>query len=166
MKRIAYWVITAYVALAIFYGGFAEVVEVTTGKEISSIGLRTVVAILGYPVYFLYIIGIAKMLGAIAIVAPRFPRLKEWAYAGIVFNMLGALISWQIVTVVGKAPIPEGLGTGVFHVFNALHLIVLAMISWALRPSSRVLGTIVPLGVPRVNAKRDLFSRRSAVEIA
>src|SRR6266498_4992346 len=97
-RTIAYWVSTGYVALAMFYGGLAEVLDASIGVEFSSIGIRTVVAILGYPLYFVYIIGIAKMLGAIAIVVPHFPRLKEWAYAGIVFNMTGAFVSWLVVT--------------------------------------------------------------------
>ena len=88
-RKIAYWVSTGYVALAMFYGGLAEVLDASIGVEFSSTGIGTVVAILGYPLYFIYIIGIAKMLGAIAIVVPHFPRLKEWAYAGIVFNMTG-----------------------------------------------------------------------------
>ena len=80
------------------------------------------------------------MLGAIAIVVPGFPRLKEWAYAGIVFNMAGAFVSWLVVTVIAGVPIPAGYGSPIFHVINALHLIVLTLVSWALRPESRVLG--------------------------
>jgi uncharacterized membrane protein YphA (DoxX/SURF4 family) len=138
-RKIAYWVSTGYVALAMFYGGLAEVLDASIGVEFSSIGIRTVVAILGYPLYFVYIIGIAKMLGAIAIVVPHFPRLKEWAYAGIVFNMTGAFVSWLVVTVMNGVPIPAGYGLPMFHVINALHLIVLTVVSWALRPESRVL---------------------------
>ena len=80
---------------------------------------------LGYPVYFATIIGFWKVLGAIAILAPGFPRLKEWAYAGIFFNMTGAA------------------ATGVFTQSAAWHVIVdlvlaaLAVASWALRPASR-----------------------------
>jgi uncharacterized membrane protein YphA (DoxX/SURF4 family) len=138
-RKIAYWVSTGYVALAMFYGGLAEVLDASIGVEFSSIGIGTVVAILGYPLYFIYIIGIAKMLGAIAIVVPHFPRLKEWAYAGIVFNMTGAFVSWLVVTVINGVPIPAGYGLPMFHVINALHLIVLTVVSWALRPESRVL---------------------------
>jgi len=138
-RTIAYWVSTGYVALAMFYGGLAEVLDASIGVEFSSIGIRTVVAILGYPLYFVYIIGIAKMLGAIAIVVPHFPRLKEWAYAGIVFNMTGAFVSWLVVTVINGVPIPAGYGSPMFHVINALHLIVLTVVSWTLRPESRVL---------------------------
>lgn len=154
VRRIAYWVATGYVALAMFYGGLAEVLDASVGLEFSSIGIATVTAVLGYPLYFVYIIGICKMLGAVAIVVPRLPRLKEWAYAGLVFNMAGAFVSWLVVTVIGGVPIPAGYGSPVFHVVNALHLIVLILMSWALRPESRVLGSILPVRTPRPAAKR------------
>lgn len=152
-RRIAYWVTTGYVALAMFYGGLAEVLDASVGLEFSSIGIATVTAVLGYPLYFVYIIGTCKMLGAVAIVVPRFPRLKEWAYAGLVFNMAGASISWLVVTVIEGVPIPAGYGSPVFHVVNALHLIALILVSWALRPESRVLGNVLPARTPRTVAK-------------
>lgn len=154
VRSIAYWVITGYVALAMFYGGLAEVLDASLHLQFSSIGIATVVAVLGYPLYFVYITGICKMLGALAIVVPRFPRLKEWAYAGLIFNMAGALLSWLIVTVVEGVPIPAGYGSPMFHVINALHLLVLITVSWALRPQSRVLGAIFPVRLPRTVAQK------------
>ena len=154
VRRIAYWVATGYVALALFYGGLAEVLDAAMGLQFSSIGIKTVVAILGYPLYFVYIIGVCKMLGAVAIVVPRFPRLKEWAYAGLVFNMTGAFVSWLVVTVIDGVPIPAGFGSPMFHVINALHLLVLIVISWALRPASRVLGHILPDKLPRTATRK------------
>ena len=154
VMRIAYWGITGYVALALFYGGLAEVLDAAMGLQFSSIGIKTVVAILGYPLYFVYIIGVCKMLGAVAIVVPRFPRLKEWAYAGLVFNMTGAFVSWLVVTVIDGVPIPAGFGSPMFHVINALHLLVLIVISWALRPASRVLGNILPDKLPRTATRK------------
>jgi uncharacterized membrane protein YphA (DoxX/SURF4 family) len=117
MKSISYWVITAMVAFFIGSGGAAELARVPGNVQ----GL----AQLGYPVYFATIIGFWKVLGAIGILAPRFPRLKEWAYAGIFFNMTGAA------------------ATGVFTHSAAWHVIVdvvlaaLTVASWALRPPSR-----------------------------
>lgn len=143
VKRIVYAVTTVYVALAMFVGGVSELLDASMNIEFSSIGIATVVAVLGYPLYFVYIIGIAKVLGAIAILVPRFPRLKEWAYAGLVINMIGALLSWLIVTVIQGVAIPSGYGSAIFHVFNALHLVVLIMVSYLLRPESRMLGTII-----------------------
>lgn len=154
VRRIAYWGLTGYIALAIFYGGLAEVLDAAIGLEFSSIGIKTVVAILGYPLYFVYIIGVCKMLGAIAIVIPGFPRLKEWAYAGLVFNMTGAFVSWLVVTVIDGVSIPAGFGSPMFHVINALHLLVLIVVSWALRPESRVLGHILPVRMPRTVAQK------------
>jgi hypothetical protein len=82
---------------------------------------------LGYPTYFVSIIGFWKVLAAIALLVPRFPRLKEWAYAGIFFNMSGAAIS--------------ALATGAetWHVAVDLVLIALNFASWALRPKHLVL---------------------------
>ena len=51
---------------------------------------------LGYPLYFITIIGFWKVLGAITLLAPGFPRLKEWAYAGIFFDLTGAAASCAI----------------------------------------------------------------------
>ena len=86
---------------------------------------------LGYPAYFVTIIGFWKALGAVALLAPRFSRLKEWAYAGIFFNMTGAAVS--------------ALATGAasWHVVVDVILTILVLTSWALRPQSRMLGRIV-----------------------
>ncbi len=141
-KKIVYWAATGYVSLAMLVGGLSELLDASMNVEFSSIGTATVVAVLGYPLYFVYIIGVAKVLGAIVVLVPRFPRLKEWAYAGLIINMTGALLSWLIVTVIQGVPIPPGYGSGAFHVFNALHLIVIIFVSWLLRPQSRTLGTM------------------------
>ena len=123
-KSISYWVITAMLAFFIGSGGVAELAQVPGNIE----GLVH----LGYPAYFATIIGFWKVLGAIAILAPGFPRLKEWAYAGILFNMTGAA------------------ATGVFthsaawHVAVDLVLAGLTVASWALRqPSRRLEGALV-----------------------
>lgn len=63
----------------------------------------TKLALVGYPFYVLALLGTAKILGAIALVVPNFPRLKEWAYAGFVFDFLGAIWSHLAVQGVGKA---------------------------------------------------------------
>ena len=82
-----------------------------------------------------------KVLGAIAILAPRFPRLKEWAYAGIFFDLTGAAASCAAV---------GGYGAYAFHVIAPLTLAGLTMASWALRPESRTIGILIPLrALPR-----------------
>jgi len=58
--------------------------------------------LLGYPPYMLAILGTAKILGSLALVAPRFPRLKEWAYAGFTFDFLGAIWSHLAVQGIGR----------------------------------------------------------------
>ena len=85
---------------------------------------------LGYPVYFVSILGFWKVLGFIAILVPRFPRLKEWAYAGIFFDLTGAAVS-HVAT--------GDYGIYAFHVLATVFLAVLAIASWALRPEDRKL---------------------------
>jgi hypothetical protein len=63
----------------------------------------TRLALLGYPLYMLAILGTAKILGSVALVVPKFPRLKEWAYAGFVFDFLGAIWSHLAVQGVSRA---------------------------------------------------------------
>lgn len=87
---------------------------------------------LGYPLYVVTILGIWKILGAIALLVPRFPRLKEWAYAGVFFNMTGAFASHAV------------RGSAAFHLVGTGVMIVLAVASWALRPQSRILGELLP----------------------
>ena len=116
-KSMRYWVVTAMVAFFIGSGGAAELMRVPGTVE----GLVH----LGYPVYFATIIGFWKVLGAIAILAPGFPRLKEWAYAGIFFNMTGAAATGVFV------------GAAAWHVIVDLVLTAFTIASWALRPPSR-----------------------------
>ena len=85
--------------------------------------------------YFFLILGVWKALGAIAIVVPGFPRLKEWAYAGIFFDLTGAAASCAAV---------GGYGAYGFHVIAPLIITAFMVASWALRPESRVVGVLFP----------------------
>src|SRR5215475_7590327 len=116
-KSISYWVVTAMVGFFIGSGGAAELARVPGNVE----GLVQ----LGYPEYFATIIGFWKVLGAIAILVPGFPRLKEWAYAGIFFNMTGAAAT-SVFT-----------NSAAWHLIVELVLAALTVASWALRPPSR-----------------------------
>ena len=127
-KNIAYWTTTILIAFFIGSGGVAQVAHVQGTVD-------GFVHILGYPLYFVTILGVWKVLGAIAILMPRFPRLKEWAYAGIFFDLTGAAAS---VAAVG------GYGAYAFHVLAPLILAGLMVASWALRPESRILGVLFP----------------------
>src|ERR1700678_616669 len=127
-KNIVYWTMTVLVAMPIGSGGAAQIWQYEANPH-------GVVPLLGYPMYFFAILGFWKVLGAIAILAPRFPRLKEWAYAGIFFDLTGAAASCAAV---------GGYGAYAFHVIAPLILAVLTMASWALRPESRIIGVLFP----------------------
>jgi uncharacterized membrane protein YphA (DoxX/SURF4 family) len=126
-KSIAYWTTTVLVAF-FMSGGIAQIAQ-------SKANPHGVVPELGYPMYFFAIIGFWKVLGAIAILVPRFPRLKEWAYAGIFFDLTGAAISCAAV---------GGYGAYGFHVIAPLLIAGLTVASWALRPPSRTVGALFP----------------------
>jgi hypothetical protein len=121
---LLYWTATGLVAFFIGGGGGSQIWQYRANPH-------GVVPVLGYPLYFFAILGLWKVLGAIAILAPRFPRLKEWAYAGIFFDLTGAAASCAAV---------GGYGAYGFHVLAPLIIAGLAMASWALRPESRTLG--------------------------
>jgi len=128
-KTIAYWVATVFLVFNIFSGALAELAQRPENAE----GM----ALLGYPLYFMVILGAWKVLGSVALLVPGLPRLKEWAYAGIFFNMTGAAISHAV------------MADGTWHVFYTGFLAALTLASWALRPEGRVLGTLFP---PRARA--------------
>ena len=117
-KSIAYWTATILVALPIGIGGIAQVAH-------AQATIDGVVHALGYPLYFLTILGAWKALGAIAILVPRFPRLKDWAYAGIFFDLTGAVAS---------SAAAGGHAADAPLILAPLILAVFAVASWALRP--------------------------------
>ena len=127
-KIVTYWTTTILVAFFIGGGGGAQIAQYL-GKP------HGVVPLLGYPMYFFGILGVWKVLGAIAILVPRFPRLKEWAYAGIFFDLTGAAASCAAV---------GGYGVYAFHVLAPLILAGLTVASWGLRPESRTIGILFP----------------------
>ena len=127
-KNIAYWTTTGLVAFCIGSGGVAQLAQFRANPH-------GTVPVLGYPMYFFAILGFWKVLGAIAILVPRYPRLKEWAYAGIFFDLTGAAASCAAV---------GGYGAYGFHVLAPLILAGLMVASWALRPESRVIGVLFP----------------------
>ncbi len=85
LKKALYWLATLVVAFAMIAGGSADFLLLDPVKEAMDH--------LGYPYYFARLIGVWKVLGGIAIVVPGFPKLKEWAYAGIFFDLTGAFVS-------------------------------------------------------------------------
>jgi len=135
-RIIAYWTTTILVAFFIGPGGVAQIAQYLGNPH-------GVVSLLGYPMYFFAILGVWKVLGAIAILVPRFPRLKEWAYAGIFFDLTGAAVSCAAV---------GGYGAYGFHVIAPLIIAGLCVTSWALRPPSRTLGVLLLPGNNRADA--------------
>jgi len=119
-KSIAYWITTGFVVFAMSSGGIAEL----TRRPETIEGMK----LLGYPLYFVMILGVWKLLASVALVIPGFPRLKEWAYAGIFFNITGAAVSHLVCQ------------DAAWHVVVTLGLAGLTLASWALRPASRTLG--------------------------
>lgn len=85
LRTFAYWGATALTAFAFLAGGLADVLRAPA--------VTAAMSALGYPSYFALILGAWKVLGALAILVPRFPRLKEWAYAGMFFDLTGAAFS-------------------------------------------------------------------------
>lgn len=128
---IGYWVATAVVVFELLVGGVTDLVH---GGTVLFVGPPVVEVIkqLGYPVYLLTILGVWKLLGAIALLMPRFPRLKEWAYAGTFFEMTGAVIS------------NAGRSSDISGLIWASIVAALTLVSWALRPQSRTLGVLLP----------------------
>lgn len=114
-----YWATTGLFGAAMLASGFADLARAPAVAE----GL----AALGYPAYLMAILGVWKLLGVAAIAAPRFPRLKEWAYAGFVFELTGASLS--------HAMSGDPLG----KIATPLVLLAVGVASWALRPASRKL---------------------------
>lgn len=123
--KVIYWIATLWLALGMVATGIGQLMHIEVGQ-----GAAEMIRHLGYPMYFLDIIGIWKILGAIAVLAPRFPLLKEWAYAGFFFTMTGALISHLAV------------GDPIVEILPSLLLIVLTILSWYFRPESRRLALV------------------------
>lgn len=121
-NKIIYWIATIWLALGMSATGLVQLLQVK--EEVA------LMSHLGYPLYFLTILGAWKIAGVIAILIPGFPLVKEWAYAGFIFSMSGAVFSHLAV------------GDSAKDLFGPVLLIVLTFVSWYIRPSSRKALTI------------------------
>jgi DoxX-like family len=119
-NKIIYWIATAWLALGMLSTGIIQLLKEKTGQG----GVNSIIH-LGYPVYFLTILGIWKVLGVVAVLIPKFPLLKEWAYAGFFFVLSGAVFSH----------LASGDGAAAF--FGPILLLILSVVSWYFRPSDR-----------------------------
>jgi hypothetical protein len=120
-NKIIYWIATLWLALGMTSTGIVQLIKVQEDVD--------VIVGLGYPVYFLTILGIWKLLGVIAILIPKTPLIKEWTYAGFFFAMSGAAISH----------VATGHAT---EMFPSLLLLVLTIVSWYFRPSEKKLVSV------------------------
>lgn len=115
--KIIYWVATIWLALGMTSSGIMQIIQ----NEDVLAGITH----LGYPAYFIILLGTWKILGSIAILVPKFPLLKEWAYAGFFFTVTGALYSHFVLA----DPFGE--------IFPGLLLLLLTVVSWYFRPANR-----------------------------
>ena len=115
--NFAYWVVTGLFCAVLAFSGIAHF------SQLEDI-LQAMTA-MGYPPFFMRILGVAKLLGVVALLAPGYPLLKEWAYAGFAFNLIGALLSHMAV----GDPFGEWL--------PPIVLLGLAAASYHLRPADR-----------------------------
>jgi DoxX-like family len=118
--KIIYWAATIWLALGMTVTGAGQLIKMKAGA-----GGTDSITHLGYPVYILTILGVWKMLGVVAVLMPRFPLLKEWAYAGFFFLMTGAVFSHF------------AKGDAATEFFGPVLLLILTGVSWYFRPSDR-----------------------------
>jgi hypothetical protein len=137
-KVIAYWICTAVIALCIGSGGAAQALRVPQTVE----GMTA----LGYPVHFVVLLGVWKVLGALTLLAPKLRLVKEWAYAGIFIDLSGAAVA------------SAANAGGALHVIAPIVLIGFLATSWALRPESRRLpGTKIQVAAPTPASEASLL---------
>ena len=141
-RRIGYWFATGALAFVFALGGFMDAIHAPP--------VIATLKALGYPAYVATILGVWKLLGAVTLLAPRLPRLKEWAYAGIVFDLTGAAFSHA------------SAGDTADKVVIPLVLLAIAFASWALRPESRKL----PSALGRAEARENLSVPDSGQRLA
>ncbi|MBW8327402.1 MAG: DoxX family protein [Prolixibacteraceae bacterium] len=115
--KIIYWIATIWFAIAMVASGIQQIFTIG--------GFVEIMERLGFPGYFSIVLGVWKIAGVLAILIPKFPLLKEWAYAGFFFVMSGAIVSH--LAVADKA----------VELFAPLFLLVLTVVSWYFRPESK-----------------------------
>lgn len=121
-NKIIYWIATIWLSLGMVSTGIVQFLKMQSEVELMSD--------LGYPVYLLTILGVWKFLGTIAVLIPKFPLLKEWAYAGFFFVVSGGIFSHIAA------------GNPVSEMLPLLLLLVLTVVSWYFRPVGRKVVSI------------------------
>ena len=120
-NKIIYWIATIWLSLGMISTGVVQLLKLK-GDGPGSLESMTH---LGYPAYFVTILGISKVLGVVALLIPKFSLLKEWAYAGFFFMMSGAIFTHIAA------------GNSMSEIFPSLLLLILIVVSWYFRPSDR-----------------------------
>lgn len=123
-NKIIYWIATIWLALGLLGSGIQQLLQVEATGALAPPFAWGIVE-MGYPVYLLMILGVWKILGAMAILIPKYPLLKEWAYAGIFFLFTGALFSHV------------ASGHPWYELLPASLLLILTILSWYFRPANR-----------------------------
>jgi hypothetical protein len=116
-NKIIYWIATIWLSLGMISTAVVQLLK--TKDEVS------LMTQLGYPIYFLTLLGVWKILGVIAVLIPKSPQLKEWAYAGFFFAMSGAIFSHLVIK------------DGAITLFGPTLLLILTVASWYFRPAVR-----------------------------
>jgi uncharacterized membrane protein YphA (DoxX/SURF4 family) len=125
-NKIIYWISTIWLALGMAATGIQQLFHMKVEGALAPPGVYGITQ-LGYPVYLLTILGVGKILGVIALLIPKFPLLKEWAYAGFFYLLIGAIFS-HIAT-----------GHSMSELFPSALLLILLVASWYFRPTDRKL---------------------------
>jgi len=128
-NKIIYWIATLWLALGMVSTGAVQLLRQQSEGALAPPGVYGIIH-LGYPVYLLTILGVWKMLGVVAVLIPKTPTLKEWAYAGFFFTMSGAIVSHLAV------------GDPLASLLPSLLLLFLTLVSWYFRPAARTLTSV------------------------
>lgn len=123
-NKIIYWIATVWLSLGMLSSGILQLFKARAEGALAPPGVYGITH-LGYPVYFLTILGIWKILGVVTVLIPKFTLQKEWAYAGFFFITSGAIFS-HIAS-----------GNPVTEIFPSLLLLILTVLSWYFRPPDR-----------------------------
>ena len=122
-NKIIYWIATIWLSLGMVSTGAVQLFKLKGDGP----GSVDSMSHLGYPAYFVTILGICKISGVLALLIPKFPLLKEWAYAGFFFMMSGAIFTHIAA------------GNSMSEIFPSLLLLILTVVSWYFRPADRKL---------------------------
>ena len=125
-NKIIYWIATIWLSLGMLSTGVVQLLKLK-GDGPGSLDTMTH---LGYPAYFVTILGVSKILGIVALLIPKYPLVKEWAYAGFFFMMSGAIFTHIAA------------GNSMSEIFPSLLLLILIVVSWYFRPSDRKIVSV------------------------